>query len=320
VVRRSDAARFGKAALERYALVLAWAAVVLVFSILKPGTYPTTSNVTALFSTQATLLILAVATLIPLVSGDLDLSLASTMGLSLVLTGYLNVQLGWPIWGAIVAALAAGIGVGLLNSVLIVWLGVDSIVATLGMGTALAGVAAGISSLPIAGISPGYVEQVRSSLFGLQTAFYVALVVCIVCWFVIGHTSVGRKLFFVGTGREVARLSGINVNKLRRASLLCGALLAALAGVLLAGLFGSADPSSGPAQLLPSLAAVFLGATAVTPGRFNVWGTFIAVYFLVFGIAGLEQTGLSGWISQAFYGGSLVFAVALSKLVGNRRR
>jgi ribose transport system permease protein len=64
---------------------------------------------------------------------------------------------------------------------------------------------------------------------------------------------------------------------------------------------------------------VFLGSTAFTPGRFNVPGTFVAVYFLVFGISGLEIAGISGWVSQAFYGASLIVAVVLSRLGGLRR-
>jgi ribose transport system permease protein len=95
--------------------------------------------------------------------------------------------------------------------------------------------------------------------------------------------------------------------------------IAALGGVVLAGALGSSSPSVGGSYLLPAFAAVFLGATAVTPGRFNPWGTFIGVYFLITGITGLELMGFVGWIEQVFYGGSLVIAVALSKIVSGRR-
>jgi ribose transport system permease protein len=95
--------------------------------------------------------------------------------------------------------------------------------------------------------------------------------------------------------------------------------MGALGGVLYAGTQGAADPSSGASYLLPAFAAVFLGATAINPGRFNPWGTFIAVFFLITGITGLELLGFTGWVENAFYGASLVLAVALSRLAARRR-
>jgi ribose transport system permease protein len=95
-------------------------------------------------------------------------------------------------------------------------------------------------------------------------------------------------------------------------------VLAAIAGILSTGTAGAADPTTGPTYLLPAFAAAFLGSTAITPGRFNPIGTFCAVYFLQTGVAGLELVGLSGWVDQVFYGGSLVVAVALPRLLGGR--
>ena len=90
--------------------------------------------------------------------------------------------------------------------------------------------------------------------------------------------------------------------------------------IILAGVLGSADPNAGGGYLLPPFAAAFLGATAITPGRFNPWGAFIAVYFLVTGIVGLQILGFSGWIEQVFYGGALVLAVVLSRIAAEKLR
>jgi ribose transport system permease protein len=88
--------------------------------------------------------------------------------------------------------------------------------------------------------------------------------------------------------------------------------------VLYAGTIGAADPNSGMTFLLPAFAAAFLGATSITPGRFNAWGTLIAVYFLVIGITGLTMLGIQTFVQNLFYGGALVLAVALSQLVRKR--
>jgi ribose transport system permease protein len=84
---------------------------------------------------------------------------------------------------------------------------------------------------------------------------------------------------------------------------------------LLAGTLDSASPDTSAAYLFPVFAAAFLGSTAITPGRFNPWGTFIAVFFLITGITGLELMGYVGWVPQVFYGASLVVAVALSRII-----
>jgi ribose transport system permease protein len=96
--------------------------------------------------------------------------------------------------------------------------------------------------------------------------------------------------------------------------------MAALGGVLFAGTAGSADPSSAQTLLLPAFAASFLGATAIRPGRFNPWGSFIAVYFLVTGITGLQLLGVEAFVQQLFYGGALVTAVALRQLLRRHDR
>jgi ribose transport system permease protein len=300
-------------------LVVAFVVVVVVFSVLRPDTFSTMSNLQTILSSQAVILTLAIALMVPLITGQLDLSLASVMGLSNVLVGWLNVDQKWPIWAAVAAAVMAGAAIGLVNGLLVVNLKLSSIVVTLGMGTFLAGLALGITTTPITGISTKLVSVVRFQIVGLQASFYIAFGVTLVVWYVLSYTPLGRYLYFVGAGETVARLAGLRVDRLKVGAFVVGGVIAGLGGILLVGLLGAADPSSGPNLLLPGLASVFLGVTAFTPGRYNAPGTFVAVYFLVIGITGLELLGYSGWVSSVFYGASLVVAVALSRLVGSRR-
>jgi len=297
---------------QRFGLLGAWILIIVVFSAILPESFGTIRNFQTILSSQAVILTLAIAFMIPLVSGELDLSLAGVLGLSNLLVGYLNVVHGWPIVPAVVAAVLAGSLIGLINGLLVVGLKLDSIVVTLGMGTLLGGVALGVQSLPVIGVSEKLVNVVRFQLFGLQMSFYFALGLTLVVAYVLAFTPIGRHLYFVGAGANVARLAGLRVDRLKVGA----GFVAALGGVLLVGLLGAADPNSGPILLLPGLASVFLGVTAFTPGRYNAAGTFVAVYFLVSGITGLELLGYSGWISSVFYGASLVIAVALSRLVG----
>lgn len=303
----------------KWGILVAWGLVIVIFGALRPDTFLTTAEFSTIFGSQAVLLILSVALLIPLTAGEYDLSVAGTMGISLILTQWLNAANGWPLPAAIAVALAAGVGVGALNAFVIIVIGVESIIVTLGVGTLLVGIGYGITSTTVVGTSDFLDQMSRNYLFGIPLAFYYGLALVTLIWYVYSRTPLGRYLYFVGAGRNVARLSGIRVETIRAGSLMAAGFIAAFAGVILAGTLGSSSPNVAESYLLPAFAAVFLGATAVTPGRFNPWGTFVGVYFLITGITGLELMGYVGWIEQVFYGGALVVAVALSKFVAGRR-
>src|SRR4029077_18803751 len=141
-------------ALERYALLLVWAATCVVFGILRPDTFLTTSNFTTIFGSQAILVVLTLALLAPLTAGDYDLSIAATMTLAAMTLAILNVNHGWSIWTSILAALAVGVVVGFVNGALVVLVDIDSLIATLGTSTFIAGIVLWVSdSQTISGIS-----------------------------------------------------------------------------------------------------------------------------------------------------------------------
>ena len=160
---------------------------------------------------------------------------------------------------------------------------------------------------------------ILTRVFGIPVGFYYALILAAIIWYVFQHTSLGRRLLFVGRGREVARLSGVNVNWMRAGAMISAGVIAAFAGVLYTGMRGAADPSSALAFLLPAFAAAFLGSTAIYPGRFNAPGAFIAVFFLSTGIMGLNFLGVDSFVQNLFYGGGLVIAVSISQLIRGRR-
>lgn len=319
--QKSGARRFDAFDLfERYGILAVWAVVIVVFSLLRPHTFFTSANFQTIFGTQSVLLVMTLGLLVPLMAGEFDLSVASAMGFGTTIVGWLNVVHHWPIGTAVLGALAFGLAFGSLNAFLVVGIGVPSLVATLGTGTLLGGIGFGIShSVTIGGISQTLVDAAGTHLLGLPIVFYVGVVVCLVVWYVFDYTPIGRYLLFVGESREVSRLVGIRVNGIRAASLITCTLIATLAGIMQAGVVGAADPGGGAAFLLPAFAGAFLGQTAIKPGRFNPWGTFIAIYFLVTGVTGLELLGYTGWVQDVFYGSSLVIAVVLARLAARRK-
>ena len=305
--------------LLRYGILVVWLLITIVFSILRPATFFTFGNLETIAGSQAVLVVVSLALIPTLIAGEFDVSVSSVTGISLVLIGWLNVLHSWPIGPTIAVALGVGLAVGLVNAFFVVFAQVPSIVVTLGMGTLLIGVAVGINSLSTGGISPGLVNAAHQEVLGLPLAFYYGVLLTLLFWYVLSHTPLGRYLYFVGAGRSVARLSGIPVDWIRAGSFVVGSFISALAGVLLAGWVSASDPNVGPTFLLPAFAAAFLGSSVFEPGRFNAWGTFVAVYFLVTGVTGLELLGVAGWIEQVFYGSSLILAVAVSRFAARRR-
>lgn len=305
---------------ERLALLLVWAATIALFGYLRPDSFLTWSNFATILGSQSVIVVIALGLTIPLTAGDYDLSIASNLTLAGTVLAVLNVNHGLSIGVSIAAALAAGLAIGLTNGFFVLYFRMNSLIVTMGVGTFAHGLTLWLGDQQtISGVSEALVDAVIVHRFlGVPLGFYYALVLCAVIWYVLSYSTVGRRLLFVGRGRDVARLSGIVVDRVRLGGFVSSGLTGAIAGVLYVGTTGAADPSSGLTFLLPAFAAAFLGATTINPGRFNPWGTMISVYFLVTGITGLSILGVSTFVQDLFYGGALVIAVTLSQIVRGR--
>jgi ribose transport system permease protein len=307
--------------LERDALLGVWAGVILVLGVLRPDQMFAWNSYATMLGSNAMVVVLTLALIVPLTTGDFDLSVAATMGLSSMLIAVLDVTLGYPILGAILVALLAGALVGAVNAFFILYFRVFSLIVTLGTGYFVAGLVLWLSGgTTVAGVSMDLVRAVILTRFlGVPLGFWYAALLTLAVWWLFQHTALGRRMLFVGRGREVARLSGVAVDRVRAGALVASSVMAAFAGVLYTGMRGVADPSSALAFLLPAFAAAYLGSTAIYPGRFNAPGAFVAVYLLSTGVMGLNFLGVSSFVQNLFYGGGLVLAVAASQLVRGRK-
>lgn len=305
---------------ERYGILVLWAVIILIFSLLRPNTFPTSANFETIFGTQSVQLIITLGLIVSLTAGELDLSVASVMGFAATFVAFLNVNHHLGIVLAILLTLLAGLIIGAFNAFIVVRVGVSSLIVTLGIGTFLSGIGFGISnSVTIGGLSSHLTSAMQDTVLGLPIAFYIGLLICVLLWYMLGYTPLGRHLLFVGEGREVARLAGLRVDAMRALALITTTMICTVAGIMQAGVVGAADPGGGPPYLLPAFAGAFLGQAVINPGRFSPWGVFVATYFLVTGITGLQLLGGSGWVQDVFYGGALVIAVTLARLAARRR-
>ncbi|MWA05403.1 ABC transporter permease [Actinomadura sp. LD22] len=307
---------------ERWTMVGLWILLALVFGIVEPSKFATSGTFKTIFGSQTPLLFLAMAVLCTIMVGEfVDLSIASILGLAATLVPVLTVQHHVPFLLACLAALAAGALVGTVNGALIVRLGVNPIVVTLGMSTLLLGLALWSTDLnSVSGLDPGVSSFALDEILGLPLSFYYGIALVLVVAYVTGLTPLGRHMRFVHANREVARLAGVQVDRIRFGAFVLAGLLSAAGGVLLVSGVGGFDPNSSATYLLPTYAAVFIGTAVVRPGSFNPIGTWIGTYFLATGVIGLQELGLAAWISDVFYGGVLIVAVAVSTVIGRRRR
>lgn len=298
-----------------WALLAMLVVEIIVFAIVLPSTFWTTSNFENILSSQAVFLIVTLGLTIPVLAGEFDVSVASNLGFSMVLMGYLSVLKHWPFGLALITCIVAGTVIGGVNAFLVVRLGMNSFIATIGTGTVLTGLATYLSnSAVIPGLPQALVRASTAQLFSIPLPVYYGFGLAFVLWLIYEHTPLGRRLLFVGAGRDAARLAGVRVQRLRSGALIASGTIAAVAGLVLAGELGASDPTAGPSYLLPAFAGVFLGATTIKPGRANAWGTVIALYVLTVGVTGLQLLGAGSWVQDVFNGSALILGIALTRL------
>jgi ribose transport system permease protein len=308
-------------ALGRFSGVLLWITFIIVFAIWIPDTFLTTTTVNSIVADQAITVILSVGLLFTLAAGCFDISVAQNLGLCAVLaallstTGHLN-----PIV-VIIVTLLVGAGIGMVNGLLVAVVGIDSFIATLGTSSILVAATSVLSNNSYVGpVSEGFQNIAGGTFLKIPKVAIYALVASLAVWYVLEHTPLGRRISATGAGREVARLTGVPTKLYIFGCYVTTGVFAAIAGVLLVSKIGTVSQDVGPPYLLPAFAACFLGTTQLKLGRFNVWGTVLAIYLLATGVEGLQLVGGQLWITSLFNGVALIAAVSFAVLSQKRRR
>jgi ribose transport system permease protein len=309
--------------LEKYGLPLLFVLMFLFFANFwdRPGTFRSVANLHSVLGTYSVPGVLALAAIVPLVCGQFDLTIGSVAGLTALSTAALLTRYEYPLAVAVLVALLIGLLVGTVNGYLVAYLGVNAFITTLGMASVIAGlITLYTNGDTIIIADPALGSLGSDNLLGVPKILFALILIAIVVYYLLGHTPFGRYLHAIGSNPTAARLVGLDVRRLVMGSFMLSGTLAGAAGVLLVARNGNANPQLGGQVLtLPALAAAFLGATTIRPGRFNVLGTLLAVFFVAFTLSGLNLNDVSQWITDFFTGAALVAAVALSTLIGRRR-
>jgi ribose transport system permease protein len=300
--------------LSRYGLVLGLGAVIAVFSLLRPDTFPTWNNAETTLVLAAPLIVVACGLTVVLAMQDFDLSIGGMIGLggSTAIVLMSEAHVAWPL--AVAIALAVSIAVGLVNGVLVGYLGLSSFIITLAMGTVLLGTDYLLTDQKtiFEGVPASYGDIASADVLGLPLQVWIALGCALAIYLLLHQAEIGRYMFAIGGNREAARLSGLPTSRLRLVGFVVVAVSACVAAVLTTSQSGASTPNAGAPFLLPAFAGAFLGTAVFQLGRFNVAGTVVGVLFLSVIQTGLTMVDLSTAVVNIVQGLILIVAVMAS--------
>lgn len=300
-----------------FGVPIAFLFTILLFSYLRPESFLTIRNANAILTIAAPILVSALGCTIILSLGELDLSFAAVIGLASAITFLMLAEdkLNLP-WGiAIIGGIFTGALAGVLNGLFVSYLGISSIITTLGMGTLLVGIEYFFTDqVTYYGAVPKtflIIGQGRNFLINNQV--WIAAFIAFLIYILLQHTELGRFFYAIGGNSEVARLSGIRVKYVRAIGFIIASSLAAISGIILTSQSASSSPAIGQPYLLPSLTSAFLGTSMFKQGQFNVPGTIVGVVFLGVIQTGLIMLHLSTAAINVTQGAILIIAVLFSR-------
>lgn len=292
-----------------YALI----GLIVIFSIWLPSTFPNTNTIYQIANSNAITALAALTLVIPLAAGVFDISIVNTMNLSGVVTTYAIAIQGSSILVGVLAGLGVSLLVGLLNACVVVLGRIESLVATLATGFLIQAVVlwrTNSQTVNGAELQGDFQNLAYGGPFGnFSAAVLYALVACIMIWLILEHTATGRRIYATGFNREAARLATVRTDRLQFGALIASSLMAGATGILIAASLGSGSPTAAVSYLLPAFAGVFVGATQFRPGRFNAWGTVLAVVLLGTLTTGLGLASVPQWTQQMATGAVLIVAL-----------
>lgn len=298
-----------------YGTILAGIAVTIVFAILRPDAFATWANLINITRQISLLVIIAIGATLVMSIEEFDLSVGAMASLGGVLAAKMAVA-GFPMILCFLLPPIVAFTIGFVNGWIVTRFRVLSFVVTLAMSTIIGGFTFWFTGgATIFRDIPRSFRYVGSAnVLGIPLLTIIMFVLVILFWFIMKHTSFGRKLYAIGGNEVAAEVSGLNVKKYKIfAFSLCSAL-AAFTGILMSSRLGSAHPTGGDGLFLQSYAAVFLGRTVFKEGVPNIWGTFVGAAILGVLANGLTIMQVPTYMRDLLTGAIIIAAVVAQKV------
>ena len=300
-------------ALQKYGLLIAFAVICLILSLLSPAflTAQNGINVLRQISINA---ILAIGVTYVILTGGIDLSLGSVVAVTGVLAATLAHPGAYPLIVPIAAGILGGILIGAVNGLVITRFRVAPFIVTLGMMTIARGGALILSKgRPVSNLSDAFNFIGNGSVLGIPVPVLILTGVFLVSHFVLRRTTFGRYVYAVGGNEEAARASGIGTHKIKIACYSICAGLAGLAGIVQASRITTGQPNAGISYELDAIAAVVIGGTSLSGGLGGVTGTILGALIIGTLNNGLDLLNVSSYYQQVIKGLIIIGAVILDR-------
>lgn len=286
--------------------------VAVLFLSIKTDTFMTKSNIAILARQISLSAIIAIGMTMVILLGDIDLSVGSVVSLATVITGITVVKMGLPFQLGMLLGILVGVVIGFVNGTLVNTTGVPSFIVTLGM----MGVARGIALVltkgsSISGLPTEYIKVGQGYVRGVPIPVIVMILLAIAAHIFLSNTRTGRYIYFTGSNDQAARLSGINVHKIKLLVFIICSTLAASEAVIETARLNAAQPAAGNGYELTAIGAVIIGGASLFGGEGTILGTILGAILLGMITNGLVLLGVSAYWQQVFSGSIIILAVAL---------
>jgi inositol transport system permease protein len=308
--------------IRKYAIVFILLAMLLAMTFLSEA-FLTPRNLLNIVRQISVMGLIAIGVTMVIITGGIDLSSGSVLALAAVVSTSLAQRLDWseikfpgldvPVIVPILAALAVGALCGLVNGSLIASFKIPPFIATLGMMTIARGFALIYSERPVSGLTDSYNYIGQGEPFGIPLPILILAVVAIGAHIMLNNTRFGRHIYALGGNEQAARISGINISRVKIGVYTIAGLLAGLSGLVLSSRIGSGQPGLGLGYELDAIASAVIGGTSLSGGIGTIWGTIVGA--LIIGVLnnGLDLLNVSAYWQTIVKGSIIVVAVIIDE-------
>lgn len=305
--------------MKRYGIVLILVAECIFFSF---GTknFASLDNVFNILRQTSMLGIVCIGMTLVILTGGIDLSVGTMVGVSLIICAELLVRGVAPVVACIVAVLGSVV-VGTINAFLVSNVGITSLIATLGIQTAFRGlIFIQTHATPIFGFDPSFRVLGQGYIFDIIPIPVVIMIgMLVIAWFYLNKTTFGRHTYAVGGNEEVARLSGVNVRKIKYMTYMISGFCSGIAGIILLSRLFSGQPRGGIGLEMDAITAVVLGGVSLAGGQGRLSGVIIGVFIMAVLSNGLIMIGVNDYWQMFLMGIVLIAAVSFD-VISNKRK
>ncbi len=300
--------------LRKYGIALMLLVLIVYFSF-GSEYFLTTGNLVNVLRQSAVTGIAAVGLTYVMLTGGIDLSIGAVIGLNAVVAASCMAKLNiHPILASLIA-IAAGMLIGLINGVLINYVKIPALIATLGVMTSVRGLCYILTGgLPVYGFPESFDILGKGYIGFVPVPVIVMVVVLAIGWYVLNRTRYGRYLYAIGGSREAARLSGINVDRMIVGTYVIAGFLSSLAGLVELSRLSSGQPSAGDGFEMNVITAVVLGGISVNGGEGKFSGVIVGIFIMSVLANGLVMMNVYEFYQQLIRGMVLIFAVGFDQL------